>query len=1160
MKKILSLLFAITIIFSGLAPAQTSASSDEMRITTITAGDSEILFDSQKTMNFDQTFDYQDESGTNTAVLNFNIENGAENNSALKSYLFLYSYATNTWHTQSPEVDRDSFSFSLSQASGFLSEGTNQYFVALANQNGYVDYHGFIFDYTPYSTSEEKEISKIDFCNVDSGESCQVIYQDNAELDITNLFNNRLALRLYIAVLNSDVYNYDNYSMTMEIKNKANDKTIKNNVSYDIDGRIIDSLDEEILGYGLNELEISIFDKNDNLIDTWNNIDLTIEDENSNTSETEEETQEEVEAEDTDAEEEDSKDTEQQEIEDSETSEAEEETQAKAEEEDVATEEEDSEQQEAENSEAEEETQEEAEAEDTDAEEEDSEDSEDTEQQETENSETSEAQEETQEEAEESEETQESQEEESSSEDENSEDIEQQETENSNTSEAEEETQAKAEEEDVATEEEDSEQQEAENSNTSEAEEETQEEEAEAEDTDAEEEDSEDSSSDEMRITTITASNSEISFDSQKTMNFDQTFDYQDESGTNTAVLNFNIENGAENNSESKSHLCLYSYTTNAWIQCSEVDRDSFSFSLSQASRSLSAGTNKYFAALVDKNGYIDYHGFSLNYITEKEISEIEFCDFANTNPCQTLTSEGNVTIIDGFGQTGVITLKIETSGIPFEDLAPNVMRADQVENETRIEILNSTNGLSYMYPLSYTSIIMSLEIDEDKHDSGILQYGKNDLQIALKEKDGTIVDEWSVNLIFEQEESEDTESEEGSTELEAEEDITTESEADTAEEAAEVEIDSEDSEQQKSENSETIEMTSIVPANNATDFSVEGNLEITFDQDIQLNSDATKEIRIKRHEDDSIIQRLNSEDCQTDNNKLIINLSLYLENNTKYFVEIDENFVEYHAGINDKETWLFTTNEVTERTFDIVVSHYIKLGDLTKEKQEIYEKIFGYFADSIYEATEGVHKIGKVSFYTDSQNKNNADISWQEEGYVVAYANGYGKQGLRISIADDYPVASTSDHKYHLEMPIRAGYTLGHEWSHYTYGLGEEYDASYDEYDDDPVKYSMMNRSNYAEDGDYRYLNYSIANDGSNGDHMNTGKTHQHRVNGMSCWETLSEYPDWATLSDRSLLRSAQKRSFWPELKEVAPAYGEAPQIQLPSADAKRELIFEWI
>ena len=200
-------------------------------------------------------------------------------------------------------------------------------------------------------------------------------------------------------------------------------------------------------------------------------------------------------------------------------------------------------------------------------------------------------------------------------------------------------------------------------------------------------------------------------------------------------------------------------------------------------------------------------------------------------------------------------------------------------------------------------------------------------------------------------------------------------------------------------------------------------------------------------------------------------------------------------------------------RVFDLSVAMY---RERTPEEREAFGVIFTNFAYAVYEATDGHHKIGKITIL-DKKHANNADINWTKIGHpksVINHLIGPRQIQGQIQMYDIFRTDDLQIVRDHMSPENYAicGYTIAHEWSHGIYGLFDEYRGHKNTFpkggrpqlDDTPVKYSIMNNQANAVNGDYRWLNYSVQANGVDVDHRDTCNTAQYRVYGRSCWEQL--------------------------------------------------------
>ena len=229
--------------------------------------------------------------------------------------------------------------------------------------------------------------------------------------------------------------------------------------------------------------------------------------------------------------------------------------------------------------------------------------------------------------------------------------------------------------------------------------------------------------------------------------------------------------------------------------------------------------------------------------------------------------------------------------------------------------------------------------------------------------------------------------------------------------------------------------------------------------------------------------------------------------------------------------------------------------GQPGSQGQDIWERIFQHFADGVYESTNGAHKIRTVRLFRSGRWAGSADIAWGEEGHPhVPRHGGIGERGGRIHMYERFLDGEGPGISHNMLVDeIGSGYTLAHEWSHYFYGLSDEYKI---ESSDTVVAPSLMNSQWIARGGNPQWLNFSIKNTGG-GEFQNTLQTLQHAQHGASDWETLARMPanDPKTAAELNL----GKRVFYPELAAAAPAAGMTPRIDLPGT-ARSELDIVWM
>lgn len=239
----------------------------------------------------------------------------------------------------------------------------------------------------------------------------------------------------------------------------------------------------------------------------------------------------------------------------------------------------------------------------------------------------------------------------------------------------------------------------------------------------------------------------------------------------------------------------------------------------------------------------------------------------------------------------------------------------------------------------------------------------------------------------------------------------------------------------------------------------------------------------------------------------------------------------------------------------DVTISLYS--NPIKPEDRAPYEAIIRRFADGVYEASNGAHKIRTVSIYSNGRYADKADIVWVKSCWPSGSISGRGTPGLHINFCDEF---SGTNFLTSSDGAEGGGYTLAHEWGHYFYSLYDEYRSGtvahnaafhFPHTDDDPVDQSIMNRQWNAIGDNFEWLNFSTE------DSINL-KTAQYRVYQASAWETLTRP---VSEDPRDGQRSALPvRLSYPELAQVAPEEDEEPEIDLPDTDARSDLKIVWV
>ena len=257
-------------------------------------------------------------------------------------------------------------------------------------------------------------------------------------------------------------------------------------------------------------------------------------------------------------------------------------------------------------------------------------------------------------------------------------------------------------------------------------------------------------------------------------------------------------------------------------------------------------------------------------------------------------------------------------------------------------------------------------------------------------------------------------------------------------------------------------------------------------------------------------------------------------------------------------------------RLVDVTFSVYNAPTGITRS---YYEGMIRYFADGVYEMTNGAHKLRRVTLYTNGQNADRANILWRGAGqcWPNATISGYTTAGSRIEMCDSnssnepYITANDADQQ-------NAGYTTAHEWGHFYYGISDQYKGDPNSQNfgslgplpnDVAVQNSVMNQQRNAIlgttsqgqtfNGDFNWLNFDTRLN-------NQGNNSQFRLYGASGWDTLVR-PSSADPRDEAR-EGYNVRDAYPELASFAPPPGQNPPIELPAgrASARSDLQIVWI
>ena len=226
-----------------------------------------------------------------------------------------------------------------------------------------------------------------------------------------------------------------------------------------------------------------------------------------------------------------------------------------------------------------------------------------------------------------------------------------------------------------------------------------------------------------------------------------------------------------------------------------------------------------------------------------------------------------------------------------------------------------------------------------------------------------------------------------------------------------------------------------------------------------------------------------------------------------------------------------------------------------------LYEQTLEHAAYALFEATNGQHCIGQVTWHLggDNLDQTTIDIQWLQSCWPNAHLSRYiGNDPGRIQMCDVYNFSSKYDALYN---PTQGGYVLVHEFGHYGYGLCDEYVGDGEGgpcrpgQNDIGVNNSIMNSQWNARPGAWQWLNFSTNS-------TNNAPTNGHfRAYQASGWATLSRAPGADPLICKDNYCYSMWRDDFPEFRRVDS--NEVPSIELDSngtnANALMHLSHVW-
>lgn len=270
--------------------------------------------------------------------------------------------------------------------------------------------------------------------------------------------------------------------------------------------------------------------------------------------------------------------------------------------------------------------------------------------------------------------------------------------------------------------------------------------------------------------------------------------------------------------------------------------------------------------------------------------------------------------------------------------------------------------------------------------------------------------------------------------------------------------------------------------------------------------------------------------------------------------------FLHYFTYICDPHTpeliaWKAKIRE-SFSTGIICIAISLNTNLVSAEDRLKYENIINFFADGVYEASNGAHKVGRVTFYVIGEEGFRSDIRWVSRCRPSAAVSGRAVNGRYVNMCDIFQKDKTDPFKVYdvlknNDTQRMGGYTLAHEWGHYFYGLYDEYVGleednhifHFPHSDDIAVRNSIMNNqfNAYSSSGNnFNWLNFSIIKN-------ITKKNAQYRAYGASAWDTLTRPVSKDPRNGERV--NLPDRIAYPELVNVKPIGSQDSPIVLPGS-----------
>ena len=112
-------------------------------------------------------------------------------------------------------------------------------------------------------------------------------------------------------------------------------------------------------------------------------------------------------------------------------------------------------------------------------------------------------------------------------------------------------------------------------------------------------------------------------------------------------------------------------------------------------------------------------------------------------------------------------------------------------------------------------------------------------------------------------------------------------------------------------------------------------------------------------------------------------------------------------------------------------------------KSRERYENIIKYWADGLYEMSNGGNYLGNIRIFTGTTNSKGCDVRWRIlNEWPRANVAGFNSPSGNLIVSDAW-VSGDPDYEFRTNNAMQQfhfGMTLTHESMHYLYGLGDEY------------------------------------------------------------------------------------------------------------------------